>query len=276
MRTVIQMTDATGWPVELGAPPRRIVSLVPSTTETVFALGSGEQVVGVTRYCVRPDEARQRARVIGGTKSPRIDVIRRLEPDLILANQEENREQDVRKLRTLAPVYVAFPRDVPSAVAEILNLGILLDREGSARRLAAELADSLARVREKSAARPPYSHLYLIWQNPYLCAGPGTFIDALLSETGGRNVIPSGQTRYPEIALQQMQQLAPQVIFLSSEPFPFAEQDRKGLAEKLSGLDWERRCLRVDGQLLSWHGVRMREGLPYVAGLASEVAALAD
>lgn len=271
---MIQLTDALGSRLEMAAPPRRIVSLVPSTTETVFALGSGEHVVGVTRYCVRPEDARQRAKVIGGTKSPRLDAIRRLAPDLILANQEENRGEDVKELKALAPVYVAFPRDVPTAVVEILKLGILLDREALARHLAAELAGSLDRVRREAAARQPFRCLYLIWRNPCLAAGPGTFIDALLSEAGGCNVIPPGGNRYPEIGTGEMRELAPEVIFLSSEPFPFVESHRKELAGQLGDADWKRRCLLVDGQLLSWHGVRMREGLPYLAALARDLVAL--
>jgi ABC-type Fe3+-hydroxamate transport system substrate-binding protein len=271
---VIQLTDALGSPIELSSPARRIVSLVPSTTETVFALGAGERLVGVTRFCVHPEEARSQAQVIGGTKTLRLEAIRGLSPDLILANQEENREQDVRELQSLAPVYVTFPRDVPTAVVEVVKLGTLLDREAEARALAAEVAEALGRLRREAEGRRSFRFLYLIWRNPYLAVGRGTFIDALLSEAGGQNAIAEGRDRYPKLSAGEMARLSPEVIFLSSEPFPFADAHRQELVGELSGIGWRGACLLCDGELLSWHGARMRQGLPYLSHLAREVVAL--
>jgi ABC-type Fe3+-hydroxamate transport system substrate-binding protein len=263
---VVRLTDATGATVSLAATPRRIVSLVPSTTETVFELGAGDRVVGVTRYCVRPDGARRQARVVGGTKSPRLETIRELDPDLILANQEENREEDVQALRQVAPVYVAFPRDVPAAIAEILKLGILTGREAVARRMCLELAESLQRLREARDGRPVFPYLYFIWRQPYMAAGPGTFIDALLGEAGGRNVLDGAPGRYPELTAEQIETAGADVLFFSSEPYPFAPRH----LEEIPAARGKR--ILVDGQLLSWHGARMREGIPYAERVAREVA----
>ncbi len=243
------------------AKPKRIVSLVPSTTETLFALGCGERVVGVTRFCVHPAQARERARVVGGTKNPRIEAILALAPDLILANQEENRREDVERLQASVPVHVFFPRSVPEAVADIRALGELVDEPGKATALANEIErarEALLRVK-----RARMSYLYFIWRRPYMVAGPETFIEALLAEAGFVNAAPKGRGRYPEMAPAEIERSEADVLFLASEPFPF---ESKHVAE------FGDRAVLADGELLSWHGARLREGLPYARSLAERIA----
>jgi ABC-type Fe3+-hydroxamate transport system substrate-binding protein len=239
--------------------PERIVSLVPSTTETLFALGASARVVGVTRFCVHPEEARARARVIGGTKNPDVEAILSLEPDLILANQEENRREDVEKLRERVPVRVFFPTNVAQAVADIRSLGELLDEPEAALSIAEEIERALAAVR--TAARRSKRYLYFIWRRPYMVAGPGTFIDALLAEAGFVNASPADRGRYPEMGSEEIARSGAEVFFLSSEPFPFVEKHRAELGA-------ETRTVLVDGELLSWHGARLALGLPYLRSLA--------
>ena len=269
---MIRVMDATGVELTLARPARRVVSIVPSTTETLFALGAGEQVVGVTRFCVRPPEARRQCRVVGGTKSPRVGTIQELEPELVVANQEENREKDVVALRQFVPVYVAFPGDVPGALAEIETLGHLVGRSAPAHSLSTELGAALEGLRRQADEHPRFRYLYLIWRRPYMAAGPQTFISAFLREAGGDNVVSVQGNRYPEISVEQIRALGPDVVLLSSEPFPFGEEHREDLLEEM-GDDGRSRpaCLLVDGQALSWHGARLKEGIPYLMRLTHHI-----
>lgn len=238
------------------------MSLVPSTTETLFELGAGDRVVGVTRFCVRPQQARRKARNVGGTKSPDVAAIFGLEPELVFANREENRKEDVERLRERVPVYVAFPRSVPEAIADIRSAGRLLELEPRAEAIAARLASALTSLR--GAARP-FRYLYFIWRNPYRVAGPTTFVASLLAEAGGENAAPPDRGRYPEMTAEAVDASGADVLLLSSEPFPFDETH----ATELGGPE---RARLVDGQLLSWHGTRLLDGLPYLEALLPELA----
>jgi ABC-type Fe3+-hydroxamate transport system substrate-binding protein len=244
--------------------PKRIVSLVPSTTETLFALGASERVVGVTRFCVHPREARERARVVGGTKNPRIEIILSLEPDLVLANQEENRKEDVERLRERIPVRVFFPKNVSEAIADVRSVGQLVGEETAANGLAAEMERALAALR--AVEWPEIRYLYFIWRRPYMVAGPETFIDALLAEAGFVNAAPRDRGRYPEMETEEIGRARADILLLSSEPFPFEEKHR---AELVAELGIQARVILADGELLSWHGARLLEGLPYLSSLAA-------
>jgi ABC-type Fe3+-hydroxamate transport system substrate-binding protein len=243
--------------------PQRIVSLVPSTTETLFSLGASERVVGVTRFCVHPNEARERARVVGGTKNPRIETIFSLEPDLVLVNQEENRKEDVERLRERVPVHVFFPGSVEDAATDIRRLGELIGVPEAGLDLAREVERALAALRAVEWKKTRY--LYFIWRRPYMVAGPGTFLDAFLAEGGLVNAAPKNRGRYPEMGNEEIARAGADVLLLGSEPFPFAEDHR---AELRSNLGRDARVLLVDGELLSWHGARLRQGLPYLSSLA--------
>lgn len=266
------VTDVSGRSLSVDAPRRRLVSLVPSTTETLFALGVGDNVVGVTRFCVHPAEARKKARIVGGTKTPSIDKILALEPDLVLANQEENRREDIESLQERVDVYLAFPKNVREAASDIRSLGALVGERERGNALATGIETAARTLR--SQARD-YRFLYLIWRNPYMAAGPGTFVDGLLGESGGRNALPPGGARYPEMTAEQIAASSADVLLLSSEPFPFRETHREELAAALSDQDrWHGRILLVDGELLSWHGVRLLQGIPYLAALAQRMDGL--
>jgi ABC-type Fe3+-hydroxamate transport system substrate-binding protein len=246
------------------------VSLVPSTTETVHALSAGDRLVGVTRFCVHPPEARKRARVIGGTKTPRIDRILALEPDLVLANREENRKEDVEKLEERVPVLVAYPRGVTEALADVRALGARLGLPEHADALVSDI--ERARDRLRARARP-FRYLYFVWRRPYRVAAPDTFIAAFLAEAGGINAAPSDRGRYPEVQVFEVESSDADVLFLSSEPFPFREEHAAELRSALARRFRERVQL-VDGELLSWHGARLRHGVPYLARLADRIASL--
>lgn len=235
----------------LAEPAKRIVSLVPSTTETLFDLGVGERVVGVTRFCIHPDEARTRPKV-GGTKDAIPARIQALSPDLVVANCEENTREVFDALRGVAPVWAAFPRSLDDAIADLRSLGALVGSD----------AEPLCRSIERERARLPrrsFPFTYLIWKDPWMAAGSDTFISALLAEAGGINEC-AGPDRFPVVTVEEMAGRTG-LVLLSSEPFPFA--DRHAAALVGAGVARERIRL-VDGELLSWHGSRLRLGLPYL------------
>jgi ABC-type Fe3+-hydroxamate transport system substrate-binding protein len=248
--------------------PVRIVSLVPSTTETLFELGAGDRVVGVTRFCVHPQEAREKAQVVGGTKNPSVPKTLALRPDLILANQEENRREDIERLRESTDVFLAFPRSVSDACSDILTVGGLVGEEERASALVREIEAALREVRSQARA---FRYLYLIWRKPYMVAGPGTFVDALLAEAGGIDAAPTGRGRYPEMSIEEIAATEADVLFLSSEPFPFRERHRQELLGAFPERRSDDRVLLVDGELLSWHGARLREGIPYLGALGGRI-----
>ena len=244
----------------LAQPARRIVSLVPSTTETLFDLGVGDRVVGVTRFCVHPDEARTRPKV-GGTKDAIPARIEALAPDLVVANCEENTREIFDALRGTVPVWAAFPRTLDEALADLRSLGAMVgsDAEPICRAIGLERAGLVHR---------PFSFTYLIWKDPWMAVGRDTFISSLLAEAGGINEVADAD-RFPVVTFEELR-TRQGLLLLSSEPFPFAERHVAALVE--AGISRERIHL-VDGELLSWHGSRLRRGLPYLRGL---VAGLSD
>ena len=237
--------------------PRRVVSLVPSTTETLFALDLADRVVGVTDFCTRPAEMPAHVRRIGGTKTPDLTAIRELAPDLILANQEENRREDIAALRQWVAVDLSFPRSVPEAVADLRRLGVRLGVADSAERLAGRIEAGADRVRRLAR---PFRFAYLIWRRPWMAAGRDTYIDAFLGLGGGRNIFPARDGRYPQLALKALAERHPDVVFLPDEPYPFEAKHIDEIAAAL-GPEWSARCRLISGDNYCWHGVRLIEGL---------------
>ena len=257
----VPLVDARGVSVQIAAPPQRIVSLVPSTTESLFALGVGRQVVGVTRFCVHPaDEVATRLRV-GGTKDLDLERLAALDPDLIVANAEENSREMFDQIGERWPLFVAFPRTVDQALTDLDDLGALVHRPGPA----AEWVARIAAQRALLPQRPGRRVVYLIWRRPWMAVSPDTFISQLLGEVGLVNALPADGPRYPELTPAALAALDPDRVLLSSEPFPFQERHIDELAEA-SGLPRDRFRL-ADGELCSWHGVRLHAALRYLATL---------
>ncbi|MGH8530079.1 MAG: ABC transporter substrate-binding protein [Nevskiales bacterium] len=278
----MQFRDDLGRSLRLEAPPRRIVSLCPSQTETLFALGLGEQIVGVTRYCIHPSakerfspsplwggvgEGVETKTKVGGTKQLDFTAIAQLEPDLIIAEKEENRREDVERLSERWPVFVTDVSDIEAALRMIGTLGSLCDRAREADQLAQEIAGRWAPLRPalRPATKSPRT-LYLIWRKPYMAAGTGSYIHSVLQRCGFTNVI--AKPRYPELTLAEMQQTDPELILLSSEPYPFAQRHVEELAAHLP----QARIELVDGEMFSWYGVRMLKAADYLPELVSKLA----
>lgn len=254
--------DASGVALELAAAPQRIISLIPSTTELLCVLGLADALVGVTVYCIEPrDVVRGKTRV-GGEKDPDLDVIRALAPDLVVANIEENRREDVDALRAAGVrVWVTYPRTVAEGLAMIRDLGEVTGARERAGALLATLEPLYARARERAAARRPVSVFYPIWRQPWMTIGADTYVHDLLATCGGANVF-GDRTRYPTVTLEEMAAKAPEVILLPDEPFRFR---RAHLAdfEPYPAVPAVRggRIHLVDGKPFSWHGPRLAEAL---------------
>lgn len=247
--------------------PQRIISVVPSQTELLFDLGLDTEVAGITKFCVHPvDKVQNRTRV-GGTKTLHLDQIHALRPDLILANKEENTREQIEELQRQYPVYVTDINTLPDALAMIRAIGGLVGREHEAEAMAQQISSGLSSPFPHSS--PPLSVAYFIWRNPYMVAASNTFIDAMLGAAGFRNAFTS-QTRYPEITADDLRAAHPDLIFLSSEPYPFAEKHRA----ELNAICPSAQVLVVDGEVFSWYGSRLLRAGDYFRHLNSKIALL--
>jgi len=242
-------------------PPQRIVSLVPSQTELLFDLGLADKVIGVTKFCIHPAEARTKTTVIGGTKNFDIDKIAALNPDLIIGNKEENYQIGIEQLTTRYPVWMSDISTLLDSLDMIRRVGFITGVKEKAAALAAEIESSFSGL-EAKLTPPKTTAAYFIWRKPYMVAASGTFIDDLLRQAGFSNAF-SDQSRYPEITPEQLAAAAPQRILLSSEPYPFSE---KHLAE-FQQLCPNAKVEIVDGELFSWYGSRLRQSAAYLSQL---------
>ncbi len=254
----VDFTDQINRQVSLPSwPPRRIISLVPSQTELLFSLGLEEAVVGITKFCVHPPAwftAKQR---VGGTKTLNIQKIRALKPDLILGNKEENDRFQIESLMDEFPVWMSDIENLEDALNMIQAVGNLTDRRVQAAALAADIRHRF-QVLFESSKPVALTAAYLIWRKPYMAVGRQTFIHDLLGRAGFTNVFGHLQ-RYPEVDLAALAAARPQVILLSSEPYPFAEKHVQELAVACP----EAKILLVDGELFSWYGSRLQLASAY-------------
>jgi ABC-type Fe3+-hydroxamate transport system substrate-binding protein len=244
----------------------RIVSLCPSLTELVFDLGRGDELVGVTQFCVHPAEGVVRIEKVGGTKTPDVERIVALEPDVVLLNAEENRREDADALAAAGvDCHVSMPRDTGETAAMVRSIGARLERGEIAERIARDIEQRTERVRKDTRGRERVSFAYLVWRKPWMSVNADTFASALLTQAGGRNVFASKGDRYPEITLDELRASDPRVVFLCTEPFPFQE---KHVDELARGTGFAReRFIVADGEYLSWHGSRTPDGIDYAARL---------
>ena len=263
------MKDATDVELRLGRPPRRIVSLLPSTTETLCALGLGDALVGITAYCVEPRELVHGKTRVGGTKDPDLGRIRALAPDFVVANIEENVREHVEALRGSGiPVWVTYPRTVADGIRMIQELGEITGTAARAAAIVAELDPLHARVRAGSAARPPVDVFYAIWREPYMTINADTYIHDVLAVCGGRNVFAERPDRYPAVTLDEVAAQRPAVVLLPDEPYRFRRAHLKDFARygEMPAVR-DGRLHLVDGKLFSWYGPRIAAALSAVPPL---------
>ena len=249
--------------VSFGFPPRRVVCLCPSLTETLFALGLDETIVGRTWYCIHPAGRVQDVATVGGTQDVDLERVRALGPDLVIAAKEENPEKTVLALAETLPVFVFDVTDYQSALRAVMNLGELTDRAARAEALVRDIREAFAELRPHDR----HTVAYLVWASPYMAAGRGTYIHALLEKCGLENVYVKLAGRYPEASVESLRELRPQFNFLSSEPFHFDDSHVARLATQVPAA----RLIRVDGEMFAWYGSRMLLAAEYLRQLIGEL-----
>jgi hypothetical protein len=258
----------------LGRPPaspaQRVVSLVPSLTDAVCRLGAGATLVGRTEYCVHPAEQLTSVPTVGGTKSTDIDQILAARPDVVLACREENVRRQALELTETVPVWLADPTGPQDAPELWAGLGAVLDREEAAARRAAEVRTALD---ETSWPHEPVRCRYYIWKNPWMAAGPDTYISRLLGHVGLASHAPAGKRRYPTCGEDPLADSC--LHLLSTEPYEFnvpSDLAPHG-AERVTPAVWQLEhgphAVLVDGRRISWYPSCTAEGLRYAAALAA-------
>ncbi|MGE8330889.1 MAG: cobalamin-binding protein [Paraburkholderia nemoris] len=259
--------DAAGVAHEIGGAGTRIVSLVPSITELLFALGLDRQIVGRTGFCVHPHDKVRQVRKVGGTKAVNIDAIRALRPTHLIVNIDENERDTVEQLRAFVPhIVVTHPQTPQDNLSLYALLGAIFDREQEAQRLSEALE---IRLHEAAAqVFPKQNVLYLIWREPWMTVARDTYIAAMLRLVNWQT-LPEveggaiGAARYPALDFDHAPWLADvDRILLSSEPYRFTQAHCDTLKRdpRLAG----KRIELIDGELVSWYGVRAIEGIGYL------------
>lgn len=260
-------TDQIGNKIELEKIPERIISLVPSQTELLFDLGLGDRIVGITKFCVHPKEAKETKKIIGGTKNLRFDEIDALKPDLIIGNKEENTRIGVQILMKDYPVWISDIKNIEDNYLFIESIGAIFNKQNEAQNLINSIKDNFSILQSKvSYLQTQPKVLYLIWKDPYMSIGNDTIIHNILQKAGFDS-ITANFTRYPEINLEEIKKSKPNFVFLSSEPYPFTVKHVEGIRHE-TGVE---KVILVDGEKFSWYGSRLKYSAEYLMKLRTEL-----
>ncbi len=290
----LRVNDDRGRALDFTSPPRRVVSLVPSDTLSVAALGCAGALVGRTDYCELPEEVVARLPSVGGTKNPRVDAVCDLAPDLVLADQEENTRGDLEELaRRGVRVYIAFPKRVAEGLAHLAKLARVFGVEGdaSAKDLVRRGYEALRSAESERATQAPCETFCPIWMNPLMTVSGETFISDMLDVCGARNVFADRQrryplaadlgkapalpeekvrgrdVRYPRVTLEEVVARAPRLVLLPDEPHPFTEADADVFRALEIPAAKRGAMVRTSGKDVCWYGARSVEGIERVREL---------
>ena len=268
-------SDQTGHSIILNKLPVKIISLVPSQTELLYYLGLDEKVAGITKFCVHPSEWFNTKTKLGGTKQLKMDLIHQIEPDLIIANKEENTKEQVEQLAEHFPVWVSDINSLQSAYEMITAVGEITGTREKASELIAQIKTNLAEYQAGSTNQENQVLIetdkpktaYLIWKAPYMTVGGDTFIHSMLQAAGFENIF-CGLKRYPEVTIDQLKSAECELLFLSSEPFPFKQKHIEELRTFLP----DTKIILVDGEMFSWYGSRLLFAPEYFKNLKKEIS----
>lgn len=249
-------SDQMGRTVSLANIPRRIVSIVPSQTEFLFDLGLRSEVVGITKFCVHPEEWYHSKKRVGGTKQLNINAIRELDPDLIIGNKEENSIEDILELEKIAPVWMSDIYSIEDALNMMLEIGLIVNKVDTSTEIVRQIRDGFQALKKNNQVERTF--LYFIWKDPDYLAGKQTFIHAVLESAGFVN--HCRESRYPEWNTSFGE---PDVVFLSTEPYPFKQDHIELFQERFPGSE----IVLVDGEMCSWYGSRMLKSIAYLKKL---------
>jgi ABC-type Fe3+-hydroxamate transport system substrate-binding protein len=249
--------------VDLPSVPKRIISVVPSQTELLFYLGLNKEVIGITKFCIYPPDKFKVMPKVGGTKTLNIAKIKALKPDLIIANKEENELNQIEELTSSFPVWISDINNLSGAIDMIEKIGEMVDRETQAKNLIQVI------TRQFDELKIPALNLraaYFIWRKPYMVAGKNTFIDSMMQKCGLTNAF--NIDRYPEVYPAMITNAEPDVIFLSSEPYPFKERHISEFKILLP----DSIIKLVDGEIFSWYGSHLLQAPMYFKGISEGIS----
>ena len=269
----LTVVDALGRTLVVEARPQRIVSLVPSLTEALFAFGLDGEIAGITRFCTEPRDGVADKTKVGGTKSLDIGKIAKLGPDLVIASAEENNVADVSSLIDSGlPVFVTLPTSVEGAIEILRQLAAMTESTPAAQPIITEAKEALASARAANARREPLRVFCPVWRKPYMTVGRGTYINDVIACCGGRNIFGEEIDRYPQVELKQVAALDPEVILLPSEPYRFEKKHKSELRAfpEVTAVRNDSIFL-VDGKMLCWYGPRIGRSLRELNGLLDSV-----
>ena len=256
-------TDQLGNQFAFETAPKRIISLVPSQTELLFDLGLEESIIGITKFCVHPYHLKSTKKIIGGTKKVHYEKIRLLQPDIIIANKEENTLEIVEELQKICPVWVTNIVTIEDNLQMISDFGQLFNKRTEAQKWIDKTNFALADFQHFIKDKEVQKVAYFIWATPYMVAGGDTFINELLKLNKFENIYdnnPKYEGRYPEVVVQKMRiQGDPDLVLLSSEPFPFKDEH----AFELGRHTHHAKTIFVDGEMFSWYGSRVFKAFDY-------------
>jgi ABC-type Fe3+-hydroxamate transport system substrate-binding protein len=255
----MEFTDQMQRVFTLDKTPKRIISLVPSQTELLYDLGLEDRLVGITKFCVHPYHLKSTKTIVGGTKNIKLEKIKALQPDIILCNKEENTKEIVETLEKLFPVHVSDVKTIDESITMISQYGKMFRCNTEASKINDKIRFQLKDFQEFVKDIPVQKIAYFIWRNPWMVAGKDTFINYLLKLCKFENIYES-HGRYPEVAIKKIRlQGNPEIVMLSSEPYPFKEEH----AFELGRFTHHAKTVFVDGEYFSWYGSRLVKAFAY-------------
>jgi ABC-type Fe3+-hydroxamate transport system substrate-binding protein len=255
--------DQTGRSLEIIKRPQRIVSLVPSQTELLYDLGLDTEVAGITKFCIHPDHWFRNKTRVGGTKQVKMDIIHQLQPDLIIANKEENVKEQVEELSSHYPVWISDINNLDDALLMISEIGSITGKEKVAQKIITQIKENFSSLKTPGY-RPKTG--YLIWKDPYMTVGGDTFIHSMLEAAGFENVF-SEQKRYPAISIDELKGSGCELLLLTSEPYPFRQKHIDELQQYLPST----KIMLADGEMFSWYGSRLIKAPSYFTELRNKL-----
>lgn len=258
----MEYTDQTGNKIQLDKVPSRIISVVPSQTELLFDLGLNVEVIGITKFCVHPEKWFRTKQRIGGTKKLNIEKIRELNPELIIANKEENERKDIETLMERFPVWISDIKNLNDALQMIEQVGEITNKKTKANEINEKTRNQFADLKIENKL----DCIYLIWNDPIMTVGGDTFINDMLERSGFNN-LAGDLPRYPELTPELLIELNPEVLLLSSEPFPFGQKHM----DYFSSILPLSRLYLVDGEYFSWYGSRLQFSPDYFSKLRRKI-----
>ena len=261
-------TDQLGTSHSFASTPKRIISLVPSQTELLYDLGLEESIVGITKFCVHPFHFKTTKKIIGGTKKVHFEKIRLLQPDIIICNKEENTKEIVEELSKICPVWVTDISTIEDNLQMITDFGLLFNKRVEAQKWIDKTNHALIDFQNFNKDKPIQKAAYFIWANPYMVAGNNTFINEMLKLNNFENIYANREERYPEVIIQKIRiQGDPDLVLLSSEPFPFTDEH----AFELGRFTHHAKVIFVDGEMFSWYGSRLVKAVSYFKTLQEKI-----